>query len=151
MNELLQKLQVLFHGATPLAIWGAALSTLLAGLKVWEVWRARIRIEIGYNFTSDENIGNDVIVRNLSSTPLLVAYWELVWRKRRLLGWKESYLVSPEDGNTDIKINSHSSIKLTFNEMNYFSTNYDAVAGRKIFIRFYIAGRSWPILRKVYG
>lgn len=144
MSELLQ-------GATPLAIWGAALSTFLAGIKVWEVWRARVRIEIGYSFTSDENIGNDVIVRNLSGTPLLVTYWELVWRKRGLLGWKESHLVSPELGNEDIKVNPHSSFKLTFNEMDYFSTNHDIMAGRKIFIRLYIAGRSWPMLRKVYG
>lgn len=144
MNELLQ-------GATPLAIWGAALSTFLAGIKAWEVWRARVRIEIGYKFTSDVNIGNDIILRNLSGTPLLVTYWELVWRKRGLLGWKESHIDSPEDGNTDIKINSHSSITLTFKELSYFSTSYDALAGRKIFVRLYIAGRSRPIMRKVCG
>jgi hypothetical protein len=90
-------------------------------------------------------------VRNLSGNPLLITYWELVWRKHRLFGWKESHIVSHEGGNPDIQINSLSSIKLTFNEMNYFSTNYNAAAGRKIFMRLYIAGRCRPILRKVYG
>ena len=144
MSQLLQ-------GATPLAVWGAVLSTLLAGIKLWEIWRARERIEIGYSFTSDENIGNDVMVRNLSATPLLITYWELVWRKRQFVGWKESYIVGPEEDNQDLKVNAHSSIRLHFTEQKHFSTSYAELSGRQIFIRLYIAGRSRPTLRKVYG
>jgi len=33
-----------------IALWGAGLSTLLAFIKVWEVWSSRRRIEVSYSF-----------------------------------------------------------------------------------------------------
>jgi hypothetical protein len=43
---------------TLIAWWGAGLSTLLAIIKVWEIWRDRFQLDVSYNFRSDGNIGN---------------------------------------------------------------------------------------------
>lgn len=140
----------LLQGSTPIAAWGAVLSTLLAVIKIWEVWRARIRIEVGHNFTSNEHIGNQVIIRNLGATPLIITYWELVWCERKLLRWQQSLSIDPEENVEDIKLAEHSSIKLSFTEMQHFKTSPAALKGRTIYLRLYLASRSRPIKRKVY-
>lgn len=107
MNLCVSTLQ---QGSTPIATWGAVLSTLLAVIKIWEVWRARIQIEVGYNFTSNEYIGNQVIIRNLGATPLIITYWELVWCERKIFRWEQSHSVDAEEDVEDIKLAEHSSI-----------------------------------------
>ena len=146
-----QAMKELLDGTILLAAWGAFLSTLLAAVKLWEFWRSRLRLDIGYNFTSSDQIGNEIIIRNLSSTPFLITYWELLWRERTFLRWKESPLISPDEDNEDIRVGPHSSIKLTFREQDHFNSGTSALRGRSIFIRLYIAGRFRPLLRKVYG
>jgi hypothetical protein len=141
----------LLDGTSLLAMWGAFLSTLLAAVKLWELWRSRLRLDIGYNFTGSEEIGNEIIIRNLSGTPFLITYWELLWRQRTFLHWKQSHLIGPEEDNEDIKVGAHSSIKLTFREQNHFDWGVSALRGRTIFVRLHIAGKSRPVLRKVYG
>ena len=134
-----------------LALWGALLSTLLAAVKLWELWSSRLRVEVSHNFTGSESIGNEVIIRNLGSRPFLITYWELLWRQRSFIRWKQSHSIGADEYNEDIKVGPHSSIKLTFREENHFDWGASALRGRTIFIRLYIAGKSKPILRKVYG
>ena len=110
------------------------MSTLLAAIKLWEVWKSRLRLDIGYNFTGSAQIGNEIIIRNLGSTPFLITYWELLYCD-----------------NADIRVGPHSSIKLTFREQNHFDWGTSALRGRAIFVRLHIAGRLRPLLRKVYG
>ena len=141
----------LFEGASPLALWGAALSTVLAAIKIWEIWKTRVRVEIGYNFTGNDDMGNEVIIRNLSSTPLIITYWELIWRQRTLFGWKQSHAIGPEESVEDTKLAAHSSFKLIFQGKDHFDWGSSALNGRKIFIRLCVAGRSRPLMRKIYG
>ena len=132
------------------AIWGAVLSTLLACVKLWELWRSRSRIEVSYNFTGSEDVGNEIILRNLSATPLLITWWELLWQRRRWLRWKQSREVSPNEFFNDLVINGHSSARLAFQGSSYFAWSYESLERDAIYIRLHIAGKSRPILRKVY-
>jgi hypothetical protein len=61
-----------------IAWWGAGLSTLLAAVKLFELWRDRFRVDVSYNFTGND-IGNDIIIRNLSSRPMILAHWDLLY------------------------------------------------------------------------
>ena len=78
-----------------LAIWGSFLSTFLGVLKAREFWKERFRIDVGVMLTSSVDLGNTVTIRNLGGKPVIVEYWELVWRS----GWwprrKESLLDHP--------------------------------------------------------
>lgn len=138
------------QGSTPVAVWGAALSTLLAVIKICEILKARIRVEVDYNFTSNENIGNEVIIRNLGATPIIATYWEIVWRKRKLFRWEQSFVIDPEQNTEDMKIGAHSSVTLSFREEQHFSTSPAVLAGRKIYLRMYLAGRTRPMEKKLY-
>lgn len=78
-----------------LGAWGAALSTMLAGIKIWEIWRDRHRVEIGYSFVDDETVGNSISIRNLSGRAFILSYWELLYGSGRWPFRKFSELRSP--------------------------------------------------------
>jgi hypothetical protein len=137
--------------ANPIGLWGAALSTILAVIKGFEIWKARSRITISYNFTSNEGTGNEVIIRNIGPAPIIITYWELIWLQHRFLRGKPSHSIGPEENVGDIKLAAHSSTKLIFQGQNGSDWGASALRGRKIFIRLHLAGKSWPVMRKVYG
>lgn len=137
-------------GGNYIAWWGAGLSTLLAVAKLWELWRDRFRFDVGYNFTSDPETGNEVFARNLSAKPIILSYWELLhdegnWPFRRLTEFE-----SPGRDVSDTRIESHSSKTFTFAEGNHFGWGHRTLQGKKIYMRLYVAGRR-PVLKKVYG
>lgn len=133
-----------------IALWGAVLSTVLALIKMWEFWQTRFRIEIGHGFTGSLEMGNDIHIRNLSSNPAILCYWELFYRDHLWPLKKDTYISSPEADTCDIRIEQHSSKTFNFNGQDHFSWNWKAMKGRRIYIRLHFAGRR-SITRKVYG
>lgn len=131
------------------ALWGAVLSTLLAVVKIWEIWRERFRLEIGYNFSDNIVVGNKIILRNLSGKPIILSYWELLHCTGN---WPRKVLTSiayPDHDESDRRIDPYSTLELSFTEQNYFEWGRKALRGGKILIRLHIAGRK-PILQVVY-
>lgn len=133
-----------------IAWWGAGLSTLLALVKLGELWRDRFRIDVGYAFTGESGIGNYIHIRNLSGKPIILAYWELFYRPHLWPLKKDSYIKSPEEDAHDVRIEPHSSMTLNFSGMDHFDWGLKTMKGRRICIRFRVAGRR-PIVKRVYG
>jgi hypothetical protein len=133
---------------TILAVWGALLSTVLAGVKLWEVWQARFRVEVVASLTGSEEIGNTVSIRNLAGKPAILGYWEILRISGRWPFWKEKCLVSPDEGARDTSIAPHSTLSLPFIEGDHFAWGPAALQGDRIFMRLHFAGRR-PILREV--
>jgi hypothetical protein len=135
--------------STFIAWWGAGLSTLLAIVKLRELWADRFRVEVDYNFTGNENIGNKILIRNIFSRPLILSHWKVLfcsghWPLRKF----ENILCSDLDAG-DIRIESHSSQTLHFVGESDFDWGQETLKGRRIYIRLYVAGRQ-PILKLVY-
>jgi len=130
-----------------LALWGAVLSTVLAIIKIYELWRDRFRIEVSYSFTSDRNRGNKVFIRNLSSKAVILSYWELMDLEKSWPLKQFHSFSSPEDEAQDVRIDPLSSYTLSFTELDNFVWG----SYKKIYIRLHIAGRRKPIVKKVYG
>lgn len=131
-----------------LSYWGAGLSTLLALVKLAELWRDRFKIDVSYSFSSNESIGNKILIRNLFGRPIIIEFWEVLycsgcWPFRNFKALALPYEVS------DKRLEAHSTYELNFSEENYFSSSAKVLKGRKIFIRLYIAGRN-PVLKLVY-
>lgn len=133
-----------------IAWWGAGLSTLLALVKFWEIWQDRFRIDIGYDFTSDPEIGNKIHIRNLAGKPIMIVYWELFYRSHWWPLRKDAHINSPELDTGDVRIAGHSSKTINFREWDHFNTGGKAMQGRHIYIRLHIAGRR-KIVKKVYS
>lgn len=129
--------------------WGAGLSTLLAILKLAELWRNRFRIEISPNLTDSESHGNTIQIRNLSNKPIIITYWEIMYVSGRWPRRKFEVIAHPDHDSGDCRIESQSTLELIFTEQDYFSWSHKILNGRKIFIRAFIAGRR-PILRTLY-
>ncbi|RUL74079.1 hypothetical protein [Dyella choica] len=135
--------------ATATAWWGALLSTVLALVKGWELWRDRFRIEIDSVFTGAINIGNKIRIRNLSPNPIMISYWEVFYRAGIWPFLKKTFICDMNFDNDGTTIPSHSVYTLTFADEDYFSTSFDNQEGRKIFIRLHIAGGK-TVCRKIY-
>ena len=133
-----------------IAWWGAGLSTLLAIIKLWELWQDRFRVEVGSGFTGHIEAGNDVHIRNLSSTPVILCYWELFYRYHLWPFRKDKYICSPEAHASDLKIEQHSSKTFNFSGQDHFSWDWKSMRGRGIYIRLHFAGRR-SIVKRVYG
>jgi len=132
-----------------IAWWGAGLSTVLAVIKGLEIWRDRFQLEVDHNFISDESMGNTILIRNLSSRPFILTYWELLYCSGRWPRRKFEALSSREHDERDCKIEPHTTHELYFADEHYFDWGYKSLKGRKIYIRLHIAGRK-SILRLVY-
>lgn len=132
-----------------IAWWGAGLSTLLAVVRFAEYWRDRFRIEVGYNFTSSEDVGNSIQIRNLSSKPIILSWWELVYVSGRWPRRIFEEIAGSEYDASDLRIEPQSTLKLNFVGQHHFASGHKALRGRRIFIRLHVAGRK-PILKLVY-
>lgn len=132
-----------------MAWWGGGLSTVLALLKIREIWRDRFRIEIDHIFTSESELGNKIIIRNLANRPFILAHWELFhgsgcWPFRRF-----TKMQSAEYDEEDHRVEPHSTFTLQFSGPNFFDWGAEALKGRTLFIRLRVAGQRC-ILRRVY-
>ncbi len=133
-----------------IALWGAGLSTLLALVKLWEIWTARRRIEVSYKFIGIPEEGNDIIIRNISGTPFIVTYWELLFCERKKLRWIPYRTEEPCADAHDMCIQQHSSKTLNFSGANYFDWGHKALSDKRIYLKLHIAGKTKPVKYIVY-
>lgn len=133
-----------------LAWWGAALSTLLALVKIIELRRDGFRLEASHNFTSDEEQGNEVLIRNLSARPVILSHWELGYVSGRWPNRQYIAVNHREYDAGDTRIDAHATHTLTFRGQDYFSWDPAFLNGRRIYIRLHVAGRQKPLTRVIY-
>ena len=132
-----------------LAVWGACLSTVLGGLKVYEYWRDRFRIEVDYEFIDDPIEGNKLTIRNLTSRPMTIAYRELLFGRKWLFFSKLQEIPFTDEPAHDVTIPPHSSQSIRYREQSHFLVNRGSLSGTTLFLKLWIAGRR-PLLVKVY-
>jgi len=140
--------------ASPMALpsliawWGAGLSTLLALIKLWELWRDRFQVDVSANLVGVPEIGNKVLIRNLSSRSIILSDWSLYYSSGSWPRRRRKYFANPEYDFEDITIRPYSTCTLTFADQNYFSWGAD-LAGKSIRIELRIVGRR-TIDRMIY-
>ena len=121
-----------------LSIWGAFLSTVLAGLKIKELYSNRFNIDTSYIFRSDADYGNEISIQNLSNTPVLLNYMEVYSRPKGLLSLfkPQQHIWSPEDEMINYRIEPHSEKTFHFVHGDYFTSK-----NKKVYVRLYFAGK----------
>ena len=135
-----------------LGIWSALLSTSLAGIKLAEVWRDRVRLSTSYEFSIPGYGGNKIIIENPSKLPVMISYWELLWQRRRFLKWEVTGGKFPNEGYCNITIGAHSRHTLTFEGEDYFEWSGASIITKgQLYLKLYVIGRNRPILLKVYN
>lgn len=131
----------------PVAVWGAALSTILAAR---EFHRTRLKLEIGFISTGDpDGHGHTLQLRNTCGKPIIITYWTLQWRKRIRLKSRLLDEISPDLDTRDILLKEHSSHVFNFVGENYFDWNRAANTQSIMFLKLHIAGRRKPIYLKI--
>jgi hypothetical protein len=97
-----------------LAVWGALFSTFLAGVKFWELWNNRLKVDVSALMTENEDIGNVITIRNLSSFSILLVGWELFYRQQAFLIPQDEQIESNDFDWVDVTINPVSAFSLNF-------------------------------------
>lgn len=135
-----------------LALWASILSTALAGVKIFELWRDRARLETSYSFSAPGHGGNQIIIENPSKTPVLVTYWELYLVTRNGLKTMKKMIGYPVDtGYCDIIVKAHERHVLNFDGDDYFNWGISSIGRGVIYLDLHISGRKRPLSLRIYS
>ncbi len=132
-----------------LAVWGAILSTILAGLKVWEIRQNHFRVETSYNLTSSETEGNEIYIRNLNNRPITIEHWVLEWQKEFWPFKKTDLIAMSQDISAGRKIDAYDNLTLRFADEDYFSTGKPLSDGKSLYLKLHLVGKRRPKIVKV--
>jgi hypothetical protein len=133
-----------------LSIWAAVLSTVLAAIKIWEVWSARQRISIGYGVDYTGETGSSIVIANPSSKPLLITYWILLLEERSGLRWHSVDGRTLNAGSYYMTIGAHDHHVLHFRGEERFTWIPDDKGRDRVVLELSVAGRSKPLRLLVY-
>lgn len=135
-----------------LAIWGASLSTILAFIKIYELWKKRPRLCVTYHLTGSPEIGNTITIENPSDHSFIINYWELVWKNSFRFWLKDEPCVSPDldYGFNNFTITPHSSYPIHFMDQHHFKWGASTIDKGKLYIKLSISGRKKPLQLLVY-
>lgn len=135
--------------ALAIALWGAVLSTALAGIKIWEVWRDRFQIELDYSFTTSSDHGSHISIHNPSARTLILKHCELLYGDQKASQRRLEHADSGDFDDPPRAIAPYATLDLHFDEERHFSWGADFLNGRRIYLRMHFAGRK-PVLQLVY-
>ena len=131
-----------------LAVWGALLSTFLAGVKFWELWNNRLKVDSYATWTGSEEEGHTITIRNLSHFPIMLVGWELFYRQQKFLIPQDEIIERNDFDWSDNTINPVSVFSLNFKGQDYFSIRKTS-EGNSIYIKLYFSGHN-AIIRRIY-
>ncbi len=123
-----------------LALWGAVLSSCLAIVKFWEMWRDRVRLDIGYSFSSNPDIANSIIIRNLSSKSVIVTFVGLGFFEKKNGRWVEYMCIDDAADVKDFTLHGNTSKYLDFHGSNGFS--FKSIQDKRLYLSVNIAGHN---------
>jgi hypothetical protein len=133
-----------------LAAWGALISTLLAGVKLWEsFWKDRVKLDTSYSFIGLDDVPDEITVVNLTSIPVQVMSWALTW-KPNLFHRKLGELDQTPDDVDGFTIPARGSHTLYFGDMDKLSWDHTISSNRTLKLMLFLYGRRRPIILKVF-
>lgn len=124
-----------------IALWGAAVSTGLACIKLWETfWKDRLRLASTYNFIGEGGPESTISIANLTALPVLVSSWELVWEPK-IFRWSAKLLDCTPDDVSGFTLDRYSVTTLEFDEQNRFPWGYRVSQHRTLCLYLRVFGR----------
>ncbi|PND19034.1 hypothetical protein CN934_24995 [Ensifer sp. MMN_5] len=128
-----------------LTLWGACVSTGLAGIKIWETfWKDRIRLDTTHLFVGEGGPPSEISVANLTSLPVMVSSWQLVWEPKVLRWWVKRLDCTPDE-NWGFTIDRYSVKTLEFDEERRFGWGYRVSRHRTLCLYLRTYGRKQPL------
>lgn len=132
------------------ASWGAGLSTILAALAIWDRYKSRSRISVGAGFGHPDYGGNEIHVQNISQAPLMLEYWELELRRKKLSGYEVMGGRYPDGGYAHVTIAPYGRHTLVFEEEEWFEWGAQHPERCRWILKLHIVGRRKPMEFKIY-
>ncbi|RKR80090.1 hypothetical protein BDD43_0183 [Mucilaginibacter gracilis] len=133
----------------------ALISLLFSGTLVWirivEYRRDKKGVAVSYAITGDPNGHDSIYLTNLSAVPILVDYWELVWRRKNFLFFNNDQPINLH-ADEDLHMALQPRTRTSLNFADEYSFNWHPKNKGKVnlFIKLHIAGKSKPKYLFVY-
>ena len=129
------------------AVIGATLSIVNL---IWNISSAiiknKINVGTSYDWNSNPDYEDHIYIVNLSSIPLCVSGWSLVWEPKMFGPRKKRLDVTPDMETVDAFIISPHDIKtLYFSEGDKFDWSHNTSDGRNLILTLHIFGRRRPL------
>ena len=133
-----------------LALWGAALSSILGFIRIWEyASKKRVVIDTTYLFRGLYDLADEIVIANLSDRPLLILYWNLSWERKWRWSKKESIeIVEWEDEVSALVIAGTAIETLEFHREQKIPFG-SRVKGMKLVLRMRVAGKRREVRHRV--
>ena len=122
-----------------LSIWGAGLSTILATVHLFSLYRDRTRLSTSYHFGANEGKSDDIIVYNIGNRDLLVNDYHLYFASFRNSSKKKYLEKTFPDESTYYTLKANDKIKLSFADQERISFPKDG--DNTLYIELTIVGR----------
>jgi hypothetical protein len=134
------------------AWWGAGLSSILGAVNLYDRFFRKPVPSVSYMFSSLEDIGNELVIANPSSVPMLIQHWELFYGRvtgldlLKRLPMHDSY----EDSLGISVLKPHEWLHWHFTQENAFLWGGRAVPYGQLYLSLQFVGRSQPVVVFVY-
>lgn len=125
------------------ALTGGFVGNVKTGLDIWDRF-AKPRIAVHRTLNgSGSGEPNYIYLTNLSARPLILNYWEIVWRHPLWKFWhwrNREHSVEDAYDRRNNTLASHKEEVLSFRDGAWFDWGASAAKGRKLIFRYYITG-----------
>jgi hypothetical protein len=131
----------MYQGLTiTIALWGALVSTSLAVVKLWEIWRDRRRLSTTYAFSSHPKHNQKIFIANLSKDPLMLTLIELYQSQKKMFRRKKTRLLAPDKIIHAVVIPSKSFYTIEYSEEDNFPDPFKNDEWNHLFLELHVAG-----------
>lgn len=142
-----------------LSVFGATTGAILAAIRIFEFYSARrVSFETEVRLHPRAEPGNEIVLLNKSSIPVIISYFDLVWVKPSTafgspipFTWnivREATPIEPET-TYDVTVAPHATHALFFPAVEYL--NWGLNIEHDVYLRLWIFGRRSPLWFWIVG
>ncbi|OOQ57411.1 hypothetical protein [Mucilaginibacter pedocola] len=124
---------------------------VLAWIRVVEYRRDNRSLQVSYTMSYYPDEWNIIYLTNISSKPILIDYWDVVWVKRQgLFRYKYEGVLSRNNEDLHVNLPPHSRKQFDFKDQYEFDWNSHKHEGEALFLELRISGKKKPLYLFVY-
>jgi len=128
-----------------ISLTSLVVSAVLGWLKIKEYRRDNRHVSVTWSLNGNDDIGNYIYLTNLSSTPILVDYWQIGWVRR--IWFRKRFLPIDVFADEDLHMTLEPRQRKALSFKDQYSFNWYPKNSEKMKLYIYLdlAGRKKPL------
>jgi len=130
-----------------LSVWGAGLSTILATVNLYSVYKSRTRFSTSYYFDGLAGNADKIVIYNIGKVDIIINDYKLFFSSRRFFAKKEYLPDYSEPDIISIQVKANDKCILIFNEPD--GINLKKIGNRNLYLELRIVGKRTGTILKI--